>query len=416
MSAKLEVDAGEMADESAVCGALSVARQGIPRWLTLLLATACGLIVANLYYAQPLAGPISRALGLSPVAAGLIVTMTQLGYGIGLLLIVPLGDLIENRRLILTVTGACAVALIVGALARSPSQFLAAALLIGFSSVAVQIIVPYAAHLAPDATRGRVVGNVMSGLMLGIMLARPTASFIAHVSSWRVVFIFSAIVMVLLILLIGRAMPARMPVSQLRYRDLLMSMGELLTTTPILQRRSIYHAFLFGAFSLFWTTTPLLLAGPAFHLSQAGIGWFALAGVAGAISAPIAGRGADRGLSRPATVLAMLVVVVAFSMTHIGRAGSPLSLAIFVLAAVLLDFGVTANLVLGQRAIYALGAEHRGRLTGLYMAIFFGGGAIGSALGGFAFARGGWPAASSIGCALPILSLLYFATGSKRDP
>ena len=155
----------------------------LPRITTVLLAVSCGLIVANLYYAQPLAGPISQSLGLSRSAAGLIVTMTQVGYGLGLLFIAPLGDLVENRRLILSVTALATVAAVIAALAPNAAVFLAAALLIGLGSVSVQILVPFAAHLAPDATRGRVVGNVMSGLMIGIMLSRPVASVIAQMAS-----------------------------------------------------------------------------------------------------------------------------------------------------------------------------------------------------------------------------------------
>ncbi|RRD21378.1 MFS transporter [Brucellaceae bacterium VT-16-1752] len=169
-------------------------------------------------------------------------------------------------------------------------------------------------------------------------------------------------------------------------------------------------ACLFGAFSLFWTTTPLLLAGPAFHLSQGGIALFALAGVAGAIAAPIAGRIADRGWSRPATALAMLAVVGAFLMTHIASEGSMLALGLLVAAAILLDFGVAANMTLGQRAIFSLGAELRSRLNGLYMATFFVGGAVGSAAGGWAYAQGGWSLASWIGFAFPVAALAYFVT------
>ncbi|QND54301.1 MFS transporter [Phyllobacterium sp. 628] len=384
-------------------------------WLTLLLATACGLIAANLYYGQPLAGPISAELGMSPAAAGLIVTLTQIGYGLGLLLIVPLGDLFENRRLILTVILAAAAALLVAGLVTHPAPFLAAALFIGLGSVAVQILVPYAAHMAPEHARGQVVGNVISGLMLGIMLARPVSSLIAQVSSWHVVFFLSAAVMIALMVVLALTLPKRVPVTKLTYGDLLSSMGRLAVSTPILQRRALYQACMFGAFSVFWTTTPLLLAGPEFGLSQAGIALFALAGVAGAIAAPIAGRMADRGLTRPATAFAMLLVAASFLMTHLAPHGSALALGLLTAAAILLDFGVTTNLVLGQRAIFSLGSEYRSRLNGLYMATFFTGGAIGSAVGGWAFAHGGWWLTSWLGFALPALGLLYFITEKRPE-
>ncbi len=385
----------------------------ISAWMTFLLAAACGLIAANLYYAQPLAGPIRASLGLSPEATGLIVTLTQIGYGLGLLLIVPLGDLLENRRLILTMIGMAALALIAAGLAPTASAFLAAALLIGLASVAVQIIVPFAAHMAPEASRGQVVGNVMSGLMAGIMLARPVSSFIADFLSWRSVFFLSTLVMGLLALVLARALPLRRPQSTLRYGDLLASLGHLAKNTPILQRRALYQAALFGAFSLFWTVTPLVLAGPAFNLSQSGIALFALAGAAGTVAAPIAGRLADKGWSRPATAGAMVLGAASFLITHLVPEGSTLSLGLFVAAAILLDFGATVNIVLGQRAIFALGAEYRSRLNGLYMATFFAGGAIGSAAGGWAFAHGGWAWASWAGMALPLAALLYWTTERK---
>ncbi len=379
--------------------------------ITLLLAAACGLIVANLYYAQPLAGPIGASLGLAPAATGLIVTLTQIGYGTGLLLIVPLGDLVETRKLVRILIALAALALLGAALSTRPLPFLAAVLTIGLVSVAAQVLVPYAAHMAPEAHRGRMVGNVMSGLLMGIMLARPLASFIAQFASWHAVFFLSAIAMALLALLLGVALPSRQPVSTLRYGQLLASMVRLARTTPVLQRRALYQAAMFGAFSLFWTTAPLRARQPHSHLSQGGIALFALAGVAGAIASPIAGRLADAGRTRGATLVAMACAIAAFALSRARRArlGCRHSAALAA-AGVVLDFGVTTNLVVGQRAIFALGAEVRSRLNGLYMATFFAGGALGSALGGLAFARGGWPAAAWLGLALPVAALAYCAT------
>jgi predicted MFS family arabinose efflux permease len=386
--------------------------RAIPAWLTLLIAAASGLIVANIYYAQPLIGPISASLGLSPQAAGLIATMTQIGYGAGLLLVVPLGDLIENRRLVLTILSVAILALAGAAVSTHSETFLVAALFIGVGSVAVQVLVPYAAHLAPETMRGRVVGNIMSGVMLGIMLARPAASLVTEALSWHAVFVFSALLMTGLACVLRIALPSRQPAPGTGYGALLESMGRLARYTDVLQRRALYHAFLFGAFSLFWTTVPLFLAD-RFHLSQNGIALFALAGVAGAIAAPIAGRVADRGWSKPATGLAMFSVAASFLVSRLGSSGSHAGLAILVLAAILLDFGVTANLVLGQRAIFLLGAEVRGRLNGLYMATFFTVGAIGSAIGGWSYARGGWSWSTWVGLALPLLALSFFLTERK---
>ncbi len=381
--------------------------------LTFLLATACGLIAANLYYGQPLAGIIGSELGLSAGATGLIVTLTQIGYGVGLLFVVPLGDLIENRKLVVSSVSMAVLSLAAAAFAPHAATFLIAAFLVGVSSVAVQVIVPYAAHMAPHAIRGRVVGNVMSGLMAGIMLARPVSSLLSEVVSWRGVFLTSAAVMALLAVVLFRLLPIRMPEARLSYGSLMASMGRLALHTPILRRRAIYHAFLFAAFSLFWTTTPLYLSGPHFNLSQGEIALFALAGAAGTVAAPIAGRMADRGWTRVATLFALVSVALSFAVTHLAPEGSHLALAILVVAAIVLDFGVTTNLVLGQRAIFTLGAEFRSRLNGIYMATFFMGGAIGSAVGGWAYAVGEWQAASWIGFALPMAALLYFLTEKR---
>ena len=373
----------------------------------LLLAASCGLIVANIYYAQPLIGPIAASLGLARQAAGLIVTMTQIGYGAGLAFLVPLGDLVENRKIVIVCVALCAMALASATLAGSPAAFLASAFAIGLGSAAVQIIVPLAAHLAPDAIRGRIVGAVMSGLMIGIMAARPVASFIASQSSWRTVFALSAGLMAALGLVLSRVLPVHEPKASMSYFKLLASMGRLAAATPILRLRAFYQSCLFAAFSLFWTTTPLLLAGPDYGLTQRGIALFALAGVSGAVAAPLAGRLADRGFSRLATGAAIVLVALAFLATMTGQ-GSTRALSVLVVAAVAIDFGVQANVVLGLRAIFALAPEARGRLNGIYIATFFLAGALGSAVGAWAYAEGGWTLASRIGLALPLIALARF--------
>jgi predicted MFS family arabinose efflux permease len=374
----------------------------------LLLAAACGLIVANIYYAQPLIGPIAQSLGLEPQAAGLIVTMAQIGYGAGLVFVVPLGDLVENRRLVIACVAFSAIALAFAAVAISPAAFLVCSGAIGLGAVGVQIIVPLAAHLAPDAIRGRVVGAVMSGLMVGIMVARPVASFIASEASWRAVFAVSAALMIALALVLSRTLPVRTPESRMSYGALIGSMARLAAATPVLRLRAFYQSCLFGAFSLFWTTTPLLLAGPDYGLTQRGIALFALAGVSGAVAAPIAGRLADRGYTGPATAGAICLVALEFLATIAVPQGSTLALALLVAAAIAVDFGIQANVVLGMRAIFALAPEARGRLNGVYIATFFAAGALGSAVGAWAYAKGGWLLASRIGLALPLIALARF--------
>ena len=376
--------------------------------MVLLLAIAAGAIVANLYYAQTLVGPISASTGLSATAAGLVVTLSQIGYALGLLFIVPLGDVLENRRLVVTGLLVTAVALVVAAFSTSAWMYLGAALAIGLGSVSAQIVVPFAAHLSKEATRGQTVGKVVSGLLLGIMLSRPVASLIADHSNWHVVFGAAAVAMVVLAAVLRTRLPQRVPSHPQPYGKLIASLWTLFAATPVLRRRSAYHAGLFGCFSLFWTVAPLVLSGPEFHLSLTGIAIFALVGMAGAVASPVAGRLADKGHTLPATAAALALGMAGFALPLLVPGSRNVALAVLVIASIILDMGVAANLVLGQRAIFSLGAEIRSRLNGLYFALFFGGGAAGSALGGWVYASYGWHAALLTGMAFPGLALVYW--------
>lgn len=382
--------------------------------LVLLLAVSCGLVVANLYYAQMLAGPISATTGLSAESAGLVVTLTQVGYALGLLFIVPLGDLLENRRLIVTALAFTAVALMSAAFSTSAWAFLASAFAIGLGSVAAQVLVPFAAHLSNEATRGRTVGRVVGGLLLGIMLARPAASLIADHSNWQTVFGAASILILALAIVLRLKLPARLPAEPPRYAVLLASLWHLFLSTPVLRRRAAYQFCLFGAFSLFWTVTPMMLAGPGFNLSQTGIAIFALVGVAGAIASPIAGRLADAGYTLPATAAALVLGIAGFALPLLAPGSGLLGLVLLGVASIVLDMGVAASLVLGQRAIFNLAPEVRSRLNGIYLALFFAGGALGSAVGGLIFARYGWQATLLAGMAFPALGLAYWVTEYVR--
>lgn len=381
----------------------------VQNWIISLLAISCGVIVANLYYAQPLVGPISAEIHLPLASAGLIVTLTQIGYVVGLLFIVPLCDLMENRRLIVSSLVAVIFALVAVSLTHNALFFLVATMFIGLGSVAAQILVPYAAHLATAERQGQVVGNVMSGLLLGIMLARPLASFVTDIWGWQAIFTLSAAMTTLLAVLLALVLPERKPLPTMNYKQLLGSLWSLFKNKAILRRRSFYQACLFGAFSLFWTVVPLWLASH-FHLSQQGIALFALAGVSGAIAAPIAGRLADRGWTKKLTGAAIVIAILSFLLTLLFQDRSTTSLAMLVIAAIMLDMAVSGNLVLGQRVIYSLGSEIRGRVNGVFMAVFFIGGAIGSAIGGWAYAYGGWMFAAILGLSMPVAALAYYFT------
>lgn len=375
-------------------------------FLALVLALGCGLIAANLYYAQPLIGPIGAAFGIRPAETGLLVTLTQLGYGLGLLFVVPLGDRVENRRLVVVAVCAAGVALIVMSTAPHAAVFLLGALALGVASTAVQVLLPYATYLTPEARRGRVLGALTSGLMLGIALARPLASLVTYHFGWRAVFALSAVLMAAIAAILHFSMPPRWPPATLSYRGMLRSLPPLLRDVPILRRRAIYHAALYASFSLFWTAVPLLLASERFRLSQQSIGLFALAGAGGVVIAPIAGWVADRGLTRSGTGCAMMSILCAFAIAWIGNETG--SLGLLVLSAILIDAGLVTNFVLSQRVIYGVRPDSRSRIGGLFTALFFLGGAFGSALATASFAAGGWPVTIATGMGFAAIALMAF--------
>jgi predicted MFS family arabinose efflux permease len=389
------------------------ATRSVTPTLALALALACGLIVANLYYAQPLTGLIGADLGLAAAQTGLLVTATQLGYGLGLLVFVPIGDLIENRRLAIVSLTVAALALIAIALSHSAAAMLAATFALGLACTLVQILLPYAAHFTNDADRGHVIGMLTSGLMLGIMLARPVASFITHYAGWRAVFALSAGLMTLAAAVLATAMPRYRPIARLTYLGILQSLPALLRELPILRRRAAYHAALYASFSLFWTAVPLLLASARFGLTQEGIGLFALAGTGGVIIAPLAGIIADRGWTRPATGGAIAAMLAAFVIALIG--GQQGSIALLVIAALLIDAGLVINFVLSQRAIYGPRPESRSRIGGLFTAMFFCGGALGSALAAASLVTGGWQLTTAIGMGFATAALLLYGSEIVRS-
>lgn len=384
---------------------------GPSRALVIVLALAVGLIVANIYCAQPLVALIAPDLGLPEATASLVVTLSQIGYAVGLILLVPLGDQVENRRLVMCCVAAAVAALAGAAFATSGPAFFLAALVVGITSTAVQMLVPIAAHLAPDASRGRVVGNVMAGLLLGILLARPAASLIANAFGWRAVFGLAAAANLVILAVLWRALPVRRPTPMASYAHLIASLWPILRDTPILQRRALYHGCMFAAFTLFWTAVPLQLAGPAFGMTQGGIALFALCGASGAAAAPIAGRLGDRGHSTRVTLVGMVLVLAAFAIAWFG-AGSVIAL---VTSAIVLDAGVQLNQITGQRTLYGLAPAMRSRVNGIYMALFFLAGALGSALASPLMTHLGWRGLALAGAAFPLMALAAFATERKAE-
>ena len=378
------------------------ARHEMPSALVALFAFSAGAIVANIYYAQPIIELIAPDVGLSAQGASLIVSLTQIGYALGLFFLVPLADLLENRRLLIVSALAATASLVGASIASHPGAFLLMSLLVGLSSVTVQILIPLAAHLAPGPSRGRVVGTIMGGLLLGILLARPLSSMIAEHFGWRAVFVAAATMTLATVGVMAATMPRRVPEHRASYGQLLASLKHLFVRHPLLRRRALYQGLLFGAFSLFWTAVPLELS-QQHGLSQVQIGLFALVGALGAVAAPIAGRLADAGHSQRASLVAMIVAAASFLPGLWSNDNSVLWLAVTGIA---LDFAVQMNMVLGQRAVYALDAASRGRLNALYMTSIFAGGAAGSAISSLLYSYAGWIGIVATGSGLALVALV----------
>lgn len=378
---------------------------------TFVFAVACGLLAANLYYAQPLISMIGADLGVSPETLGFIVTLTQIGYCVGLLFIVPLADRFENRRMVTALVIVAAAAMLVAGMARSAPLFFAAVMVSGVSSVGAQVLVPMAAALSQPERQGRVIGTIMAGLLAGIMLARPAAAALADLAGWRAVFIGGAALLAALAILLLKVVPQRKPQGGPGLAAIVGSMREILVSEPMLRRRAFYQACLFCAFNIFWTAVPLVLE-LELGLTHSAIAAFALAGAGGALAAPVAGRLADRGLTRIASALAILTVALSFALTLPALAvGSVVALAI---AGIALDAGTQTNQVLGQNVVYSLRPAARGRINAIYMTLMFIGGAIGSGLAPFLYVHWGWAACVVAGTAVALAALATLLT--ERRP
>jgi predicted MFS family arabinose efflux permease len=353
---------------------------------------------------------MAKDLGASDSAMGLAFGLTQTGYGLGLLFLVPLGDVMERRQHILVMLGVTIVALL--AVAGSPSfAWLAvASLVLGAATIVPQLIVPLAASLANPGERGRVVGQVMSGLLIGILLSRVVSGVIGDRFDWRTMFATAAVLNTLLALVLVRWLPGSPPSARLSYGQLLGSLGHLLREEPALRESCLYGAAAFGAFSVLWTTLTFFLSGPPYDLHADIIGLFGLFGVAGALVAPLAGRLADRKGPRLAIGLGLAVMLLGYSL--LALAGE--MLAGVVAGIVLLDLGMQSSHISNQARIYSLRPEATNRLNTAYMVSFFVGGAAGSSLGSWAWQRWGWIGACAVGISFLLIGLVGFVATSRR--
>jgi predicted MFS family arabinose efflux permease len=373
--------------------------------LTALLAVACAVVTSGSYFARPLTATIGFQIGLVPWMAGMIVTVSQLGFVVGLLFIAPLGDILENRKLLVGALGLSSASLLLASLAQNGWVFLCASFGIGVASTAVQLLVAMAAFMSESERRGHIVGVVTSGLLIGMLASWPVASVISALYGWRALFGADAAVVLLLAACLGMILPRRFPKNAQNYTALVGSLWHLLRVTPELRRRAVSQACLFGSFSLFWTAVPQELQRH-YLLSASAVALFGLAGAGGALVAPVAGRFADQGRSDVVAIVGTLVNLVAFLLAvAIPRLWALAAVAILV------DAGVQANHVISQRIVLSLHDEAANRLNSLYIATFFIGGALGSAAAGPLYVLG-WKAIAIAGaaCAVTVLVLRICST------
>ncbi|MGY3528102.1 MFS transporter [Bradyrhizobium sp. USDA 4452] len=387
---------------------LSPARPVSVRPLIWIGAITTGTVVTNLFAPQILVGLMSRSLDMTALQAGLISTLTLLGYALGLLLLVPLVDLVENKRLILRTLGCAIVAAIGTAMAPTPLILLAATFILGASCAAIQMVVPLVASMVPPERRGQAIGDVMSGLMIGILLSRPLASLIADSWNWRGYYLISAVLMTVLGCALARHLPTLQPAAKVSYGALLRSFPRLLREEPVLRVRSWTAALVMASFTAFWAAVALRLPDAPFKLGAKGIALFALIGVAGAAATPIAGRWGDRGFARPLLIVSHLLIAGALALcAWAGMIESRIAaLSLLGIGAVLLDFGITTDQTLGRRAVNLLQPEARGRINGLFVALFFIGGAAGAAAASAAWSYGGWTAVCAVAATFGVLGFI----------
>ncbi|WP_426271183.1 MFS transporter [Dyella kyungheensis] len=390
--------------------------------LTLLFAFAVGVIIINLTAAQPLAGPVARAMHLPSSLTGLVAMLPQLGYAVGMLFLVPLADLFENRRLTTITLLACALALCAASVAHHAWWLLLAVCLAGATSCAIQILVPLAAAMAKPEHRGSAVGNVMSGVMLGILLSRPFASLVEGAWGWRVCYGLLGALDALLAITLWFALPRRQPPVHTSYRGLIASLWTLWRDEPVLRRYAISAAIVMSAFSAFWTGIALRLVQAPFSLDSRSLAWFALAGVAGTVVAPLAGRAGDRGYSAVGMPIAHVVTTLGFVLAGVAGAGwfgmdiaqhSMAALGLLVAAAIVIDAGAIGDQTLGRRAINMLDPAARSRLNGLFVGVFFIGGGAGAVAAGSAWAAAGWTGVCAVGLALCGLAFVVDAMARR---
>lgn len=368
----------------------------------LFMAAATGLIVANLYYCQPLIVLIADEFKIPHADAGTITYLTQAGYAFGLFFMVPLGDKLERKNQILYTTFASVIALLVAATAKSYLVLEIASFLIGMTSIVPQLILPLAASLSAAEERGKVVGVIMSGLLVGILLSRTLSGFVGNILGWRAMFWIAAGLCLLLFFIIKKQFPVSKPIFNNSYGHLLGSLFTLIKEQPLLREATLINMFSFAQFGAFWTTMVLLLSASPFNFNSATIGLFGIVGAAGALAAPLVGKLSDKGGSRVAVGYGCISMALSFVIFYF----SGFSIVGIIIGIVLLDIGLQGVHISNQTRVYSIVPEARNRMNTVFMSFSFLGTAAGSAFGLFLWQFGGWQAVA-LGCLL--LSMLAFS-------
>ncbi|MDR6957847.1 putative MFS family arabinose efflux permease [Pseudomonas brassicacearum] len=382
----------------------------IPARLVVVMAVCCALAVSAIYYHQPLLPLMAASFGLTPTQAGLIATLTQLGYGIGLLLIVPLADCRQPRSLALWAIGANTVALLACAAAPSFALLCASSFLVGVTAVTAQLIIPALSGLAATAERGRVVGTLLSGLSAGLLLARTVGGVVGEHAGWRAVFLMASLVDGLLLVIVAKNLPAMPRVASIRYGELMRSLGSLLREERVLRFSAASGFLIFAAFSSLWATLAALLTQPPYRFGSTTIGLFGLVTVLGIVASPRIGAWADRLGARTVALAGAIVLAVGFACIAAGGR----SLGWLIIGMVLLDLGNRTGLVANQARIHTLRPEARSRLNTVFMGSYFLGGAVGAALGNYGVHRAGWLGLAAVGALLALAATTISAL-SPRD-
>jgi len=385
----------------------------LTRPVTLLFAVASGLAVANAYFAHPLLDVMADDLGLSHAVAGLIVGATQLGYGLGLVLLVPLGDLLDRRKLIIGQSLLSVLALACVGFSSTAAMLLASMAALGLLAVVTQALVAYAATLARPSERGQVVGVVTSGIVLGILLARTAAGLLTDLSGWGTVYLVSAALTLVIAGLLYKALPRqRRTGPRISYPRLIASVFTLFLEEPVLRIRAVLAMLIFADITTLLAPMVLPLAAPPFSLSHTEVGLFGLAGAAGALGAARAGRWADRGHGQRTTGIALALMLAAWLPISM----LPHSLLWLVLGVLVIDFGLQAAHVTNQGMIYRVRPEAQNRLTAAYMVFYSIGSAAGSAISTLVYAHAGWNGVCLMGAGIGALALLFWAATLRATP